>query len=114
MLFDKFHGVSRDAVGDILIFPKGVSAAFHEPNSPNTVHNTHIMSVARTLIIEQLGMCFARRFTLEIVFIAHLDGSRRVVVGNLPVFDEDTRHTVCRCRHDVMIIKADVSQGGRQ
>ena len=40
--------------------------------------------------------------------VVHLDGSRRVEVADATVFDEYTRHTVGRSRHNATVIEAQV------
>ena len=47
-------------------------------------------------------------------FVADLYRSRLVVVGNVPLLNEDTRRAVSRRSHDVVIVEPDVAQVHRQ
>ena len=71
----------------------------------DTIHNRHIVSVTRFLIIEQLGMISTGRLTRKILFITNLYRSRRIIICHFTIFYEYTRNTVGCCCHDIMIIK---------
>ena len=105
MLFDEVNGMSSNRIGNIFIFPKSFTTAFHETDTTDTIHNRHIVSVTRFLIIEQLGMISTGRLTRKILFITNLYRSRRIIICHFTVFYEYTRNTVGCCCHDIMIIK---------
>lgn len=100
MLPDKTDGMGSDGIGNILIFPECLSPSLHITDTPDTVHNCHIVSVTRFQIIKQLRMIFPQRFPFERFPVAHFYRSFRIVVGNFAVFYENTGDTIgCRSHY---------------
>ena len=111
VLMDKAHGMGRDGVGNVLIAPQGLAPTPHVADAPYTVHDAHVVSVAGTLLGQQLGIVAPGRLSGKVLAVAHADGRSRVAMGHLAVLNIDTRHAVGGGCHDVMVVEAQV--GGR-
>ena len=113
ILTDKVHGVHRNAIGNVLILPKRLTAALHVTNAPDAVDDRVVVSVTRLQVVTQFGIGSTRGFAVKILIVIHIDGRRGVVVSHRTVLNEHTRHAVRRSRHDVGIVKTNVCQRWR-
>ena len=105
ILVNKFQGMSRYGIRNILILPQSFSSPFHITDTADAVHNGLIMSMRGFQIIQQFRMVFSQRFTGERFRIAHLYRSTRIIVGHHTVLNKNTRHTVARSSHNIGIVK---------
>ena len=114
MPFDKFYGMRSDGIGNVFIFPQCLTAALHITDSTDAIHDSHVMTMTRFLVIKQFRIVASGRFTFKIFLITHFNRSRFIVIGYLTILDKHTRNTVARCGHNVMIIKPQIAQRGRE
>ena len=106
----KADGMGSDRISNVLILPECPASSLHVSDPADTVHDRHVMAVARLEVVEQFGIVAPGGLTGKILFITHLDRSRRIIVGYLAVLYKHTGYPVsCGC-HDVMIIKSQVAQ----
>ena len=114
VLLDEAHGVHRDAVGNILVFPQRRLSAFHVAYTRNTVHNALVVTVIRAGLQfrQQLGIFFSGRLALEVLRIADGDRIVGIEVDGTLILHVDTRHTVARSRHDVRVVEPYLGRSG--
>ena len=114
VLLDEAHGVHRDAVGNILVFPQRRLSAFHVADARNAVHNALVVPVIRAGLQfrQQLGIFFSGRLALEVLCIADGDRVVGIEVDGTLVLHVNTRHTVARSRHDVRVIESHLGRSG--
>ena len=114
MPFDKFYGMRSDGIGNVFIFPQCFTAALHITDSTDAIYDGHIMTMTRFLVIKQFRIVASGRFAFKVFLITHFNRSRFIVIGYLTILDKHTRNTVARCGHNVMIIKPQIAQRGRE
>ena len=114
MFLDEADSVGRYAVSYVLVLPECFAATFHETDTTDAVHDALVVSVTGLEVVEQFGILLACRLTFEVLLIADQNGSRGIVVGHMPLLDEDAGCAVCRCCHDVMVVEAYVARVHRQ
>ena len=114
MVFDKLDSFASDAVRNVLVFPQSLLAAFHIPDTGNTVYDRHVMPVvrARFELRQQFRMVFSQRFAGKRLLVA--DGNRivRIEVDDPLVLYENAGDTVGGSRHQVGIIETDILRSG--
>ena len=104
---DPAQGVIGDGVGNVLVFPERFAAALHETDARNAVDDAHVVTVGGAQP-EQFGIRFAGGLTGKIAAVAHLDGSRGIVVTHTSVFDEHTGHAVGSGGHDAAVVEPEI------
>ena len=114
MFADEAKRMSCYAVGNVLVLPESFAAALHVADATYAVHDALVVAVTRLQVVEQLRILLARRLAREVLFIADQYRSRLIVVGNVPLLNEDTRRAVSRRSHDVVIVEPDVAKMHRQ
>ena len=104
---DEVDSVRCDRVGDVLVLPQSLAATLHISYTADAVDDRLVVTAARCRlqIVQQFGVVLASRFAREVLLIAYMYRCRRVVVGNIAVFNEYTWHTVGCSSHDVVIVE---------
>ena len=67
VLLDEIQGMDGDGISDVLVFPQRLASAFHIANASDSVHDGLVMPDARgrLQVVEQFGMVFGKRFSIE-------------------------------------------------
>lgn len=112
MTLDEVQGMGRNRVGNVLVLPQGLATALHVSDAANAVYHSHVVAMARLEVIHQLGVCLPCRHPFERLAIAHLNGSRWVVVSHDAVLDEHTWHAIRRGGHEIRVIETQIARSG--
>ena len=98
----------------MFVFPQRAAASLHVADTTDAVDDGLVVPEGRLLVVAELGMLLAGRFTLDGMLVAYRDGCRGVVVGHLSVLYKHAGHAVCRRGHDIRVVETDIRQSGRQ